>query len=223
MSIDPIKDQQAEKLAVDAGFKSDERLQPIFASDDLKDRVQKFLTFQLPGQPQGMHIGTFNLVTDLWREIQRLQDDNKSAPCNPNDPRPIWEQGKDDLKRKPFVDEGGISTGHAATNEYLTLRDANIARQAEWDPIDAIGLSLIELSAAIGGLANMIYIIKKRDRETLGLRWSRVDLADLAAEFGDVLICLDLVSMNFHIDLDQAIKDRFNQSSIKCGLKTRLV
>jgi hypothetical protein len=43
--------------------------------DDLEKRVQQFKTLQLPGQPIGMHVGTANLVNDLWREVQRLQQE----------------------------------------------------------------------------------------------------------------------------------------------------
>ena len=42
--------------------------------DGLQERVEKFELMQLPGQPMGMHMGTFNLVNDLWREVRRLRD-----------------------------------------------------------------------------------------------------------------------------------------------------
>ncbi len=37
--------------------------------DDLKNRVNKFGALELPGQPQGMHMGTSYLVGDLWRMV----------------------------------------------------------------------------------------------------------------------------------------------------------
>ncbi len=43
---------------------------------DLETRVQQFKTLSLPGQPMGMHMGTCNLVEDLWREVQRLETEN---------------------------------------------------------------------------------------------------------------------------------------------------
>ncbi len=43
---------------------------------DLQDRVNKFSALELPGQPQGMHMGTSYLVGDLWRAVQRLEADN---------------------------------------------------------------------------------------------------------------------------------------------------
>ena len=42
-------------------------------SDDLRERVQQFHRMELPGQPIGMHMGTFYLVDDLWKEIERLR------------------------------------------------------------------------------------------------------------------------------------------------------
>lgn len=42
--------------------------------DDLKDRVEKFMMLQLPGQPMMMHMGTSHLVQDLWREVKQLRE-----------------------------------------------------------------------------------------------------------------------------------------------------
>jgi hypothetical protein len=38
----------------------------------LKERVDQFNTLSLPGQPRGMHMGTSDLVNDLWRANQEL-------------------------------------------------------------------------------------------------------------------------------------------------------
>jgi hypothetical protein len=40
---------------------------------DLKSRVLQFDLLQLPGQPQGMHMGTSYLVHDLWERVQALE------------------------------------------------------------------------------------------------------------------------------------------------------
>jgi len=47
--------------------------------DDLRDRVEKFNMLQLPGQPQGMHMGTSYLIGDLWRMLQK--DDTSFLYC----------------------------------------------------------------------------------------------------------------------------------------------
>lgn len=41
--------------------------------DELEERVRKFNSLQLPGQPMTMHMGTSYLVNDLWREVRRLR------------------------------------------------------------------------------------------------------------------------------------------------------
>ena len=40
---------------------------------DLKERISKFDMLQLPGQPQGMHMGTAYLIGDLWSEFQKFR------------------------------------------------------------------------------------------------------------------------------------------------------
>lgn len=101
------------------------------------------------------------------------------------------------------------------------LRAANIARQAEWDPSDKITLTyrLNELAGETGEACN---VGKKIERERLGIRGSRDTVEHLAEELADVVICADLVAMAEGIDLDAAIERKFNDTSEKVGLRTRL-
>lgn len=105
--------------------------------------------------------------------------------------------------------------------ELGDLRRANIARQAEWDPTNAISLSYAgnELAGETGEACNLI---KKLDRERLGLRGSRTTPEQLAAELADVVICVDLIAMRYGINLGAAIRDKFNATSIKVGLQARM-
>ena len=41
--------------------------------NDLEERVYKFQTGELPGQPMSKHMGTSYLVNDLWKEVKRLR------------------------------------------------------------------------------------------------------------------------------------------------------
>ncbi len=50
--------------------------------DDLRDRVSKFGALELPGQPQGMHMGTSYLVSDLMRAIEELYASKDEADDN---------------------------------------------------------------------------------------------------------------------------------------------
>lgn len=121
---------------------------------------------------------------------------------------------------------------------FDTLREANVARQAEWDGEAKIGLTwraneqagevgealeravdLILLAMAAGRASNLA---KKIERQRLGIRGSRATVQDLADELADVVICADLIAMGEGIDLQAAISRKFNATSIKVGLGTRL-
>ena len=101
------------------------------------------------------------------------------------------------------------------------LRKANTRRQAEWDPSDQIDLSFrgLELGGEVGEAMN---VIKKIERERKGIKGSRDTLIHLAEELADVIICTDLVAMQAGIDLGQAVKEKFNATSAKVGLETRI-
>lgn len=104
---------------------------------------------------------------------------------------------------------------------HHTLRAANRARQAEWDKDSQISLSYRgnELAGETGEACN---IIKKIDRERMGIAGSRATVAQLAEELADVVICADLIAMDEGIDLDRAVAAKFNATSVKVGLATRM-
>lgn len=104
---------------------------------------------------------------------------------------------------------------------YPTLRHANRARQQEWDPGDQLSLAYRgnELAGEAGEACN---VIKKLERERLGIPGSRDTLEHLAQELADVVICADLIAMDAGIDLDQAVRVKFNLTSINVGLATRM-
>ncbi len=101
------------------------------------------------------------------------------------------------------------------------LRTANAARQKEWDKDNQITLSYrgTELGGEVGEALN---IIKKLERERLGIKGSRASVDDLAEELADVIICCDLIAMATGIDLTEALEAKFNKTSEKVGLVTRL-
>lgn len=101
------------------------------------------------------------------------------------------------------------------------LRVASLLRQEEWDPESKITLSYRgnELAGEVGEACN---IIKKVERENLGLKGSRATMEELSDELADVIICCDLVSLHLNIDLDEAVVRKFNATSAKYGLTTML-
>jgi len=104
---------------------------------------------------------------------------------------------------------------------YFSLRTANEARQKEWDGDGKISLSYRgnELAGECGEACN---VIKKLDRENLGLPGSRDTVAHLAEELADVIICVDLIALRFGIDLNKAVMQKFNETTEKVRLLTRL-
>ena len=115
---------------------------------------------------------------------------------------------------KAFAMKDGMTT-------HPTLRSANIARQDEWDQDGQITASYRgnELAGEVGEACN---VIKKLERERLGILGSRATVGELADELADVLICADLIAMHYGIDLEAAVARKFNATSEKVGLQTRL-
>ncbi|UGQ24166.1 MazG-like family protein [Brucella anthropi] len=104
----------------------------------------------------------------------------------------------------------------------LSLRAANFARDQEWNTgSERVSMTFraTELAGEVGEACN---VIKKLERERIGLVGSRDTKEHLAEELADIVICTDLVAMDADIDLDAAIAAKFNATSEKNGLSTRL-
>jgi len=101
------------------------------------------------------------------------------------------------------------------------LRAANLVRQIEWQKGQPVSLSYRgnELGGEVGEALN---IVKKIERERMGIVGSLATAEQLAQELADVVICVDLIAGEFDIDLGAAIRDKFNATSEKYGLTTRL-
>lgn len=104
---------------------------------------------------------------------------------------------------------------------FADLREANQIRQKEWDPSNAITEEYRgnELAGEVGEACN---VVKKLARQRLGLRGSRVTTSELSEELADVVICVDLLAMMYNIDLGDAVAAKFNKTSAKYGLATKI-
>lgn len=100
------------------------------------------------------------------------------------------------------------------------IREKNLERQKEWDEGDAITLTYLG-NALAGETGEACNIIKKLERERLGLNGTRSSASSLAEEFADVLTYLDLAAAKAGINLDEAYIAKFNAVSEKNGFKTR--
>lgn len=103
------------------------------------------------------------------------------------------------------------------------LREATRRRQVEWckggDAQPDLAYRGNELAGEVGEACN---IIKKLERARHGWRGSKATVEELAAELADVIICVDLVAEQLDIDLMAEVAKKFNATSEKYGLSTRL-
>lgn len=112
---------------------------------------------------------------------------------------------------------------------FNALRDANIARlptfkngrgEPAHEKHDGSDWKLSAWSnATLGELGEAANLIKKIERGDMTLDATR---ADLAREFADVAIYLDLLAFRAGIDLGEAVISKFNEVSRRVGSKVSL-
>lgn len=105
------------------------------------------------------------------------------------------------------------------------LRRANVARQAEWPGREHVDLAFrgLEMAGEAGELANKLKKLVRLQRGIHGTNEERAKLMqEIADEMADVVICVDLIGMEIGIDSAEAVRSKFNATSAKHGLKTRL-
>ncbi|WP_164897092.1 MULTISPECIES: MazG-like family protein [Sinorhizobium] len=106
----------------------------------------------------------------------------------------------------------------------ITLSDlqaAHVERQKEWCPDQKPDLSFRgnEMAGEVGEACN---VIKKLERERHGWRGSRATKEQLAEELADVVHTAVLYAITAGIDLEPAVIDKFNSTSEKNGLASRI-
>jgi len=97
------------------------------------------------------------------------------------------------------------------------LNKCNALRNLEWDSDNKLDMSFFgnELGGECGEAQN---IVKKLERERLGIRGSRATPSDLMKELADVVIVADLLAQRVGGDLSRAIREKFNETSRKNNL-----
>lgn len=105
--------------------------------------------------------------------------------------------------------------------KFSDLRKANVERQEEWcrESLPDLSFRGNELAGEVGEACN---VIKKLERERHGWRGSRDTVEHLAEELADVIIVVDLIASQVGIDLGKAVAEKFNATSAKLELSTRL-
>lgn len=105
--------------------------------------------------------------------------------------------------------------------KFSDLRAANTERQREWPGNDQADIAFRGLEVA-GEFGEVAEAIKKYLRVERGIRGSTATLDDVASEMADAIIALDLLAGQLDIDLGNAVAEKFNATSKKYGLNTRL-
>lgn len=108
-------------------------------------------------------------------------------------------------------------------NALDALRQANAERQKEWNPGDGTMPPASFWACELGGeVGEALNVIKKLERERLGMVGSRATRGDLSKELADIIICVDLVALHYGIDLSLALVKKFNETSFANVLSARM-
>lgn len=102
-----------------------------------------------------------------------------------------------------------------------TLRLKNNERQELWagsDKVDEL-FRAVEFSGEAGELLNAVKKLYRLRNKIAGNRDTEADLVEnLIDEMGDVIITLDLLAECYGIDLEIAVRDKFNKTSKKVNI-----
>lgn len=102
-----------------------------------------------------------------------------------------------------------------------TLRHANRSRQAEWPGNEKADIPFLTIEVA-GEFGEVAEAVKKYLRAQRGIKGNGGRIEDVADEMADAIISLDLLADEMGIDLTDAIARKFNMTSEKYGLETRI-
>lgn len=105
--------------------------------------------------------------------------------------------------------------------KFSDLRQANVTRQKEWPGNDQADIAFRGLEVA-GEFGEVAEALKKYLRGQRGIKGSAASLEDVAAEMADAIISLDLLADQMGVDLGAAVAKKFNATSEKYGLETRI-
>lgn len=101
------------------------------------------------------------------------------------------------------------------------LRGANRERQKEWPGNEQCDVAFRALEVA-GEAGEVAEAVKKYLRAERGIKGSTATIEDIASEMADVIVGIDLLADQLGIELPSAVREKFNATSVKYGLATRL-
>lgn len=126
-------------------------------------------------------------------------------------------------------------------DQFDSLRNANHSRDQLWDPEGKLstlfrstefseeGAEVLEIVnqlvcavAFAAKIGKVLGVVKKLEREAMGLKGSRKTVDDLKIEIGDTMITFDLLCMQYGIDIWECTKTSFNNKSKEHGFEVFL-
>lgn len=108
-----------------------------------------------------------------------------------------------------------------STLTFGELRQANNTRQMEWPGNEKADVAFRAIEVA-GEFGEVSEAVKKHLRAERGIKGSTATPMDVADEMADAIIALDLLAAELGIDLSEAVARKFNRTSVKYGMQTRL-
>lgn len=104
---------------------------------------------------------------------------------------------------------------------FSDLRKANQTRMQEWPGGENASLEFTAIELA-GECGELMEAVKKYLRYLKGISGSAASIQEIIDEIGDVQIALDLFAQKVGVELGVAAATKFNKTSKKYGLKTKL-
>ncbi|MCX7132316.1 MazG-like family protein [Aeromonas sp.] len=190
---------------------------------DLAERIDAALAGKLPGHAVSVTETIRTAPERIWLQVGD-QEHYHSEPFPRDTGEVSWCADSVVGCEVPYVraDLAGKLPEQGGVNGFHLLREANHLRQEEWDiGSEKVSLSFLgnELAGETGELCN---VLKKLERERIGIVGSRSTVEKAATELADVVICADLVARALGINTWDAVCNKFNYTSAKYGLKTML-
>lgn len=108
------------------------------------------------------------------------------------------------------------------TNAFFkNLREKNNERQKLWTGAERVDVLFraVEFAGEAGEVSNAVKKLYRAKNGIIGNTKNIDDLMEnLIEEIGDVIITLDLLANEYDINIEEAVKTKFNKTSIKVNI-----
>lgn len=196
-----------------------DRIKAIYRWEDKTTPVviigvtDKGLTCVFPDNGQIAYLPPMNVMVDL-------ADWNGQSAVRVTAAKAGVDLGGNPLRKPADVDLEGLGY-HPYPFDMFGLQHAVDSRNADIDPDGKLGALFFatELGGECGEALNKV---KKLERERLGILGSTTTVAELGDELADTIITACNLARQYDINLTEHIRNVFNETSRKRGLRHRL-